>query len=335
MNKAALIASIAATALAGFDCDIAETDDGGIGDSGYYCGSQGKSRVENDQISYCKCKKHDKCKRESQMTCSPTVDEAGNMKTCVVGSRNSGSFFNKNYPGAHCQRPLDPDKSICASDEGLPSTGVSGYNKTDIVNTCVELKDSNKPNPYRLWKSAYDDTEYLKKQFGFLASDVEWWNFNYLFQVANTTDGGFDNITSMTDGDAGGKAMLEAWGAGAKAAATEYSCYRAYPACKRTGSSGSYIHAPDIEECETECKQINPFVTAVYDKCKLALEGKGKTGDRFQNTSITECKKYSMLWPDNVGADDERDCTLLCSMSGASSMGASLATIAALFAWSM
>jgi len=330
MNKAALIASIAATALAGFDCDIAETDDFGLGYSGYYCGSQGKSGVTDDQISYCKCKKRDKCKRESQMTCSQTVDEAGNMKTCVEGSRNGGIF---NYPGAECQRPLDPDKSICASDKGLPSTGVSDYNKTNIVNTCVELKDSNKPSPYRLWKSAYDDTEYLKKQFTFLAFDVEWWDLNYLTQVANTTDGGFDNVTSMDD-DAGGKEMLAAWGPTAKQAATEYSCYRAYPACKRTGSSGSYIHAPDIEECETECKQINPFVTAVYDKCKLALEGKGKAGP-FQNTSITDCKKYSALWPDNVGADGERDCTLLCSMSGASSMGASLATIAALFAWSM
>lgn len=330
MNKAALIASIAATALAGFDCDIAETDDGGIGYSGYYCGSQGKSGVRDDQISYCKCKKHDKCKRESQMTCSPTVDEAGITKTCVEGSRNPGIF---NYPGAHCQRPLDPDKSICASDKGLPSTGVSDYNKTNIADKCAELRDDN--NPYRLWKSAYDDTEYLKKQFTFLAFDVQWWDLNYLTQVANTTDGGFDNVTSMKHGDAGGKAMLEAWGDGAKAAATEYSCYRAYPACKRTGSSGSYIHAPDIEECETECTQINPFVTAVYDKCKLALAGKNKTGDPFQNTSITECKKYSTLWPEYVGADDERDCTLLCSMSGASSMGASLATIAALFAWSM
>lgn len=433
MNKAALIASIAATALAGFDCDIAETDHGGPGKSGFYCGG-GKSGVGSDVMAYCKCKKSKSCKADKKTvkTCASTEDEAGVKKTCnkpgtytdqYVGPIKLGRHEDHG-PFANCQKPVDPGKSTCAVKAGLPDdvmgesatftkTGTcgcesnarpiagggklasltecqtkcdnnprclgidyritdkwchtydvatstcdhdcsagwehyerSGYSQNVISTKCTGLGGSS---PYTMWKDAYSNKEYLEAQFVFLDSDVEWWMLNYLTQVANTTAGLFENnVTSMRT-DAGGAAMLDAWdpppavtgGAviGGTKAATEYSCYRAYPACKRTGKTGSYLHNNDIDQCKQECSEVNKYVTAVYDKCVLALAGKGKASNAFQNTRITTCTDYKGLWPEYVDSNGERDCTSLCSVnvldSGASAKKVSLATIAALFAWSM
>lgn len=321
MIKAVIFASIAVPALAGFDfdCDIAETDDGGPGLSGFYCGG-GKAGVPANQLAYCKCKKKDKCKTEYVRTCPRIEDEAGISRDCLRNSEKPAS--------AACQKPVDPDKSICATSTGLPATGEGNYSKIEITRTCPKLGGIN---PYRLWKDFYDNTKYLKDQLSFLEDDVSWFELEYILKVANTTDGGFENKTMMM-ADTGGRAMWNAWeglnNAGDRAA-TEYSCFRAYPACKRTGSAGAYTHQADIAECERECKEVNPFVDNVYTACQEALNGNG--------TQITSCTPYHQLHPEYVGPDNKRKCTEFCDTapSSGASFGASVATLMALFAWSM
>lgn len=294
MKKSSIISFIAlelaGTAVANddfdFDCDAAETDDGGPGVSGFYCG--GSEGNPSDMIAYCHCKKHDSCKTEWEKTCAAREDKSGVSRTCVKGNLKNTYNWRRYGEQADCQRIPQPANTVCAVDKGVLPANVAA----------VEAECS-RVDEYFLWKASYDNSDWQKSQLDYVEQDgVEWWKLNFLPKIANVT-GGFANYS---DFQARMPTIHNAWNTNCIKEAKEYSCFRAFPECKKVEGEGKDV--PGTAKCEAECKQVDTCIQSVETACETAKAA--------NNSEIIDCSTYADLFPEYVTSDGQRDCEALC-----------------------
>jgi len=206
--------------------------------------------------------------------------------------------MSRGYSGGSHPTPAPKPKPYhCALKKGVFPT-----NRAEVGAQCSKVND------YFLYYYNYGNSSLQLSKLDYVEQMEEWWMLNFLTRVASV-DAEFLSYKDFEDKLPG---INSAWNANCRNEAREYSCFRAFPECKKVKG---HQDVPGTAKCEAECKKVDTCIQSVETACVTAKA-------KADNSEIIQCFTYADLFPEQRylinhdgitdGQREVRDCKALC-----------------------